>query len=98
MSLPGLPPLPKSLSGVELTGVHQLHNSTPAFSAADSIRGVSPLARMPTTLDTQLAVLRREMVSLGFVYIIKLFFNAYIKKLIIWHTRSAKQTFVFLKY
>lgn len=69
MSLPGLPPLPKSLSGVELTGVHQLHNSTPAFSAADSIRGVSPLARMPTTLDTQLAVLRREMVS--FVYIIK---------------------------
>lgn len=66
MSLPGLPPLPKSLSGVELTGVHQLHNSTPAFSAVDSIRGVSPLARMPTTLDTQLAVLRREMVS--FIY------------------------------
>lgn len=63
MSLPGLPPLPKSLSRIELSGIQQLQNSTPTFSSSDSLRGLSPLSRMPSTLDTQLAILRREMVS-----------------------------------
>lgn len=61
MSLPGLPPLPKSLSGIDLAGIQQLQNSTPAF---EQNRGLSsPINRAPSTLDTQLAILRREMVS-----------------------------------
>lgn len=74
MSLPDLPPLPKSLSGLEVTGV-PVHNSAAANLAAfDTKRGIAPLTRMTasqsgsntttSTLDTQLAVLRREMVSI----------------------------------
>ena len=104
MSLPGLPPLPKSLSGMELTAshhhaVHHLlhqqhqqqhqqmqqqqmqlqqmqhhqmqqqlmqhhnHSNTSTLSSTDSQRGISPMVRKPATLDTQLAILRREMVS-----------------------------------
>lgn len=61
MSLPGLPPLPKSLSGLELA--HQ-NNSSNLF-AIESQRTIPTMAtsRKPSTLDTQLAILRREMVS-----------------------------------
>lgn len=61
MSLPGLPPLPKSLSGIDLAGIQQLQNSTPAFENRGS--SGSPVNRVPSTLDTQLAILRHEMVS-----------------------------------
>lgn len=63
MSLPGLPPLPKSLSGFDLTGIQ--HNSSSSSSSLDthSHRGLSPVTRKPATLDTQLAILKREMVS-----------------------------------
>jgi hypothetical protein len=95
MSLPGLPPLPKSLSGFDLAGsqqqTQQIHqhlmqqqqqfirdfenfnfaekkqqqssSTTSSMSSLDSRRGPSPVNRKPETLDTQLAVLRREMVS-----------------------------------
>lgn len=53
MSLPGLPPLPKSL-------VAQVQ--THAVSTSEHQRGLSPKQRQPATLDTQLAILRREMV------------------------------------
>lgn len=61
MSLPGLPPLPKSLSTVESTGAHPYNTSN--FGSIESQRGVSPVNRKTSTLDTQLAILRREMVS-----------------------------------
>lgn len=66
MSLPGLPPLPKSLSGLELA--HQ-NNSSNLF-AIESQRAIPTMAtsRKPSTLDTQLAILRREMVSEISVY------------------------------
>lgn len=64
MSLPGLPPLPKSLSTLETTGAHP-HN-TSNFGSIESQRGISPVNRKTSTLDTQLAVLRREMVSIVF--------------------------------
>lgn len=61
MSLPGLPPLPKSLSGLELA--HQ--NSSSNLFAIESQRAIPTVTatRKPSTLDTQLAILRREMVS-----------------------------------
>lgn len=61
MSLPGLPPLPKSLSGLELA--HQ--NSSSNLFAIESQRAMPSVTatRKPSTLDTQLAILRREMVS-----------------------------------
>lgn len=62
MSLPGLPPLPKSLSTLESTGTHP-HN-TSNFGSIESQRGVSPANRKTSTLDTQLAILRREMVRI----------------------------------
>lgn len=73
MSLPGLPPLPKSLSGLEATGTHP-HNSS-NFVSIESQRGVSPVNRKTSTLDTQLAILRREMVSV--YYIVIYIFNLY---------------------
>ncbi|XP_037037611.1 uncharacterized protein LOC119075305 [Bradysia coprophila] len=62
MSLPGLPPLPKSLSTIENTGTHP-HN-TSNFGSIETQRGVSPVSRKTSTLDTQLAILRREMFGL----------------------------------
>lgn len=59
MSLPGLPPLPKSLSGFE---VAQAQTHTLA-SLEQQRAGLSHSNRQPATLDTQLAILRREMVS-----------------------------------
>lgn len=63
MSLPGLPPLPKSLSTLESTGGAHPHN-TSNFGSIESQRGVSPVNRKTSTLDTQLAILRREMVRI----------------------------------
>lgn len=71
-SLQGLPPLPRSLSGFNLSGRGESGEPPPppTRSSSKSQRGgkpsssrPSPPARQLTTLDTQLAVLRREMVS-----------------------------------
>lgn len=59
MSLPGLPPLPKSL-----VAPAQTH----AITSVEQHRGISPIQRQPATLDTQLAILRREMVSFNFYF------------------------------
>lgn len=103
MSLPGLPPLPKSLSGFELTqqqmqmqqqqqppqqsqtnNYHNLlqvqqqqqqqlqqqqqqhHQALNSFDSQRSLTSSSSssISRKNSTLDTQLAILRREMVSL----------------------------------
>jgi len=74
-SLQGLPPLPRSLSGFNLNsgrGESGEPPPPPTRSSSKSQRGgktsvqsssrPSPPARQLTTLDTQLAVLRREMV------------------------------------
>lgn len=97
MSLPGLPPLPKSLSGFDLTAAQQrlyqndclggglktttastrgtpttatsTPNSNNPSSAEDSatasaqLQEISPLDSRKSKLDTQLDILRREMVS-----------------------------------
>lgn len=107
MSMPGLPPLPKSLSGFELAAVqqqlqygltaiteqaaaaaaaqqqqlqganHHHHHHQPLQHPQSSLDGggmapqpsVSPLPRKSSTLDTQLSILRREMVrSLFYVW------------------------------
>lgn len=86
MSLPGLPPLPKSLSGVELTQqqlqqqINQSNNYHHAIqqqqqqsqlNSFDSQRSLtssssSSISRKTnSSLDNQLAILRREMVSYG---------------------------------
>lgn len=95
MSMPGLPPLPKSLSGFELAAVQQqlqygLTAITEQAAAAAASQqqqqqqqlegvnlqpgsegpqsqqqqqqSVSPMPRKSSTLDTQLSILRREMV------------------------------------
>lgn len=97
MSMPGLPPLPKSLSGFELAAVQQqlqygltaIQEQAAAAAAATTAQGsgkhsqqqqsqgaadsvtsssqpqnVSPLPRKSSTLDTQLSILRREMVRM----------------------------------
>lgn len=72
-SLQGLPPLPRSLSGFNLSrrGENGEPPPPPTRSSSKSQRGdkpsssrPSPPARQLTTLDTQLAVLRREMFGL----------------------------------
>ncbi|EFN69968.1 hypothetical protein EAG_14311 [Camponotus floridanus] len=72
-SLQGLPPLPRSLSGFNLSGRGESGEPPPppTRSSSKSQRGgkpsssrPSPPARQLTTLDTQLAVLRREMFGL----------------------------------
>lgn len=93
MSLPGLPPLPKSLSGFDLTqplqqpqqsqqtqSSNNYHNLmqlqqqqqnallSSTLISFDSQRSLtssssSSISRKNSTLDTQLAILRREMVS-----------------------------------
>ncbi|RLU25200.1 hypothetical protein DMN91_003292 [Ooceraea biroi] len=77
-SLQGLPPLPRSLSGFNLNGGRGESGEPPpppTRSSSKSQRGgktsvqssssrPSPPARQLTTLDTQLAVLRREMFGL----------------------------------
>lgn len=63
MSLPGLPPLPKSLSGFEVAQA-QANNLNASITTMEQQQRMlsSPLQRQPSTLDTQLAILRREMV------------------------------------
>ena len=74
-SLQGLPPLPRSLSGFNLSGGRSEGCEPPpppTRSSSKTQRGgkisiqsssrPSPPARQLTTLDTQLAILRREMV------------------------------------
>lgn len=74
-SLQGLPPLPRSLSGFNLSGGRNEGCEPPpppTRSSSKTQRGgktpiqsssrPSPPARQLTTLDTQLAILRREMV------------------------------------
>ncbi|XP_076672136.1 uncharacterized protein LOC143371127 isoform X2 [Andrena cerasifolii] len=76
-SLQGLPPLPRSLSGFNLSGGRSEGCEPPpppTRSSSKSQRGgkssiqsssrPSPPARQLTTLDTQLAILRREMFGL----------------------------------
>lgn len=82
MSHPGLPPLPKSLSGLELTqqqiqqqinqsnnyqNVIQAHqqNQLNSFDSQRSLTSSSSssISRKTSSLDNQLAILRREMVS-----------------------------------
>ncbi|XP_076239010.1 protein FAM89A-like isoform X2 [Calliopsis andreniformis] len=77
-SLQGLPPLPRSLSGFNLTSGERGEGCEPppppTRSSSKSQRGgktsiqsssrPSPPARQLTTLDTQLAILRREMFGL----------------------------------
>ncbi|KAL0134292.1 hypothetical protein PUN28_001241 [Cardiocondyla obscurior] len=77
-SLQGLPPLPRSLSGFNLSGSRGESGEPPpppTRSSSKSQRGgktplqssssrPSPPTRQLTTLDTQLAVLRREMFGL----------------------------------
>lgn len=55
MSLPGLPPLPKSLIAQSQTNINYTN---------DQQRGIAQSQRQPATLDTQLAILRREMCGL----------------------------------
>lgn len=91
MSMPGLPPLPKSLSGFELAAAQQqlqygltaITEQAAAAAAAQAHQGsnhnqhvlqsnaegmsqqsqnVAAMQRRPSTLDTQLSILRREMV------------------------------------
>ncbi|XP_017798292.1 PREDICTED: protein FAM89B-like isoform X1 [Habropoda laboriosa] len=73
-SLQGLPPLPRSLSGFNLSGGRCEGCEPPpppTRSSSKTHRGgkttmqrPSPPARQLTTLDTQLAILRREMFGL----------------------------------
>jgi hypothetical protein len=63
MSLPGLPPLPKSLSGLELSQ-HQ-PNQQQNISKKISTPSTQQQSK-DSTLDTKLAILRREMVSFKF--------------------------------
>ncbi|XP_011643776.1 putative uncharacterized protein DDB_G0282129 isoform X1 [Pogonomyrmex barbatus] len=77
-SLQGLPPLPRSLSGFNLSGGRSENGEPPPpptrsssksqrsgkTSQQSSSSRPSPPARQLTTLDTQLAVLRREMFGL----------------------------------
>ncbi|XP_066594307.1 uncharacterized protein [Prorops nasuta] len=77
-SLQGLPPLPRSLSGFNLSNAGAEPPAPPArssskntaktqsgkISAQASSSRSSPPARQLTTLDTQLAILRREMFGL----------------------------------
>lgn len=89
MSMPGLPPLPKSLSGFELAAAQQqlqygltaITEQAAAAAAAQAHQGsnqhilqsnsegvshqsqnMAAMQRRPSTLDTQLSILRREMV------------------------------------
>lgn len=73
MSLPGLPPLPKSLSGFEVAQA-QANNLNASITTMEQQQRMlsSPLQRQPSTLDTQLAILRREMVS-QVIYVFFLF-------------------------
>lgn len=58
MSLPGLPPLPKSLSGMEVSQIQRSQQRQVNLTTSSSNRTTD------STLDTQLAILRREMYSL----------------------------------
>lgn len=63
MSLPGLPPLPKSLSGIEIS---QQQNQLQRSQQRQVNLTTSDNRTTDSTLDTQLAILRREMVSFMF--------------------------------
>lgn len=61
MSLPGLPPLPKSLSGIELSQQQSQIQQSQARQV--NLSTSSNNHTTDSTLDTKLAFLRREMVS-----------------------------------
>lgn len=63
MSLPGLPPLPKSLSGIEIS---QQQNQLQRSLQRQVNLTPSDNRTTDSSLDTQLAILRREMVSFMF--------------------------------
>lgn len=63
MSLPGLPPLPKSLSGLEIS---QQQNQLQRSLQRQVNLTPSDNRTTDSSLDTQLAILRREMVSFMF--------------------------------
>lgn len=64
MSLSGLPPLPKSLSELEVAQA-QANKLNASISAIEQQQRLSQMQqRPPSTLDIQLAILRREMYSL----------------------------------
>lgn len=101
--MPGLPPLPKSLSGFELAAAQQqlqygltaITEQAAAAAAAQAHQGsnqhilqsnsegvshqsqnMAAMQRRPSTLDTQLSILRREMVrELHFFYSRGVFFD-----------------------
>jgi uncharacterized protein RhaS with RHS repeats len=102
MSLPGLPPLPKSLIGGEASqphhqlqqqlssqinsfqNLHQLQQQQPSYNQLNSYDSQRSLTSTTSssagrtassTLDAQLAVLRREMVSIIIVKSIHNNFN-----------------------
>lgn len=81
-SLQGLPPLPRSLSGFNINeGRRDVGEPPPppppARSSSKTSKGIktlmqsssrpSPPGRQLTTLDTQLAILRKEMVRLSLI-------------------------------
>lgn len=95
MSLPGLPPLPKSLSGLELTH-HQPNQQQQNISKKISTPSVQP--SKDTTLDTKLAILRREMVSfISFCTCYRYIFYASTIKEIVMRKRSNLKTW-FIRY
>lgn len=82
-NLQGLPPLPKSLSGFNIMEVPQTPNSRPSSSRTSTpgsghmvypphprgnINGNEINSKKTTNLDSQLAILRREMVSCNCIY------------------------------
>lgn len=72
MSLPGLPPLPKSLSGLELNGGHTNNNTSIMPIDIQRAATIPSSEHKPSTLDTQLAILRREMVN-DFLFVLLLY-------------------------
>lgn len=102
-SLQGLPPLPRSLSGFNLNTTNREGNEPPPPPARSSSRpqrggrngpgGVRtpPQGRQLTTLDTQLAKLRREMVQMMDVLLLSFccFFYSFFIKSITWESVKA---------
>lgn len=98
-SLQGLPPLPRSLSGFNLSGGRSEGCEPPpppTRSSSKTQRGgktpiqsssrPSPPARQLTTLDTQLAILRREMVIVenflaSFLFLFLFVFVRYLERI-----------------
>lgn len=78
MSLPGLPPLPKSLSGLELNGGHTNNNTGIMPIDIQRVTTAPSAERKPSTLDTQLAILRREMVNNFLFFLLCIVFTSFV--------------------